>query len=106
MLSLPACSSRTRSSGTSSSSAASIASAVCTPWPISLRGIASTTMPSAAILIQPLSATPPSWARISRPVPSRERWGSTPQPTSNAVPPAAVPSSQVLRFTPSSPLRA
>ncbi len=37
-----------------------MASAVCTPWPISLWFIASSTPPSAAILIQPFRPTSPS----------------------------------------------
>ena len=98
MLLGPACSKRTRSSGTSSSSATNMASAVCTPWPISLRGMASTTEPSAAILIQPFKATSPSVLSMSSGEPMRERAGITPQPTTSApVAPSAL-KIQVRRF--------
>ena len=94
---------RTADSGTSSSSAASIGSAVWTPCPISLRGIASTTEPSDAILIQPLRATSPSLGSISLAEPIRERWGMTPQPTSSAPAAPAALINSVRRFTLSPP---
>ena len=65
---------------------------------ISLRGMAKIMPPSAAILIQPLSATSPSVGSINAPLPKRERAGSTPQPTTKApVAPRAL-SNQVRRF--------
>ncbi len=89
---------RTDASGTSSSSAASMGKAVCTPCPISLRGIARTTEPSEAILIQPLSATAPSSGNISAPAPSRDRWGMTPHPTTSAPAAPAALNSQARRL--------
>ena len=73
-------------------------SAVCTPWPISLRGIASTTLPSAAILIQPLSATSPVLGQHQPASPGASARGSTPQPTTSAPAAPAALSSQVRRF--------
>ena len=84
MASGPACSKRTLSKGMSSSSAASMASAVCTPWPISLRGIASATEPSSPILIQPFSPTWPCVGNMLSALPRRLRGGAMPQPTSSA----------------------
>jgi hypothetical protein len=97
---------RTADSGTSSSSAANCGNAVCTPCPISLRGIASTTPPSGRILIQPLSAKSPSPGAIRLARPRRDRCGSAAQPTSSAPMPAVAPSSQVRRFTRASRPRA
>lgn len=92
-----------------------MASAVCTPWPISLRGMASTTEPSAAILIQPLSTTPvnsgapaPALACQGRAaLPSRERASSTLQPMTSAPAAPAALNNQVLLFMrwPSRPSR-
>ncbi len=82
----------TRASGISSSSAASIDSAVWMPCPISTRGMASTTSPCGVILIQPLSATSPACAGKSVASPRRLRGGSTPQPTTSAPPRPSAPS--------------
>ncbi|MNN67584.1 hypothetical protein D3C81_1832260 [compost metagenome] len=60
ILSFGACISLTLASGTSSSSATSIGKAVCTPCPISLRGMARVTVPSVPMASQPLRATAPS----------------------------------------------
>ena len=51
---------RTRDQSASSSSASSMHSEVTTPWPISLLAITTVTVPSRAILTQPLKAISPS----------------------------------------------
>ena len=58
-----ACSIATRSRSTSSSSAVILASAVRTPWPISLRPTTSTTRPSASIRSQELGRKGPAAGR-------------------------------------------
>ena len=60
--------------------------------------MASTTLPSWAILIQPFSATSPWVGNMVSGLPRRERGGITPQPTTKApVAPRAL-SIQVRRF--------
>src|SRR4249919_296192 len=76
-----------------------MASAVCTPWPISLWFIASSTPPSPEILIQPFRPTSPSTTGSVATPPRRGRGGITPQPTSS-TPATPVPvSRKARRFT-------
>jgi hypothetical protein len=96
---------RTRASGTSSSSATSMASAVCVPWPISLRFIASITVPSAPILIQPFRLTSPASTGNASTAPRRSRGGSTPQPTTSAPAAPRPLTSRARRFMPARPRR-
>ena len=101
-VSCPGAMSSMRASGRSNSSATSSAKAVCTPWPISLRGMANCTPPSRRTRIQPFSATAcvgeESLEASSSGAPKRLRGGRQAQPTTKA-PAAPTPlNNQVRRF--------
>ena len=84
-------STRTRDQSASSSSASTMAKAVCTPWPISLLGMTTTTVSSLPSLSQPLKATCPGCTGSGWLVVSRCRAGNRPQPIPSAPVAARVP---------------
>src|SRR6266508_3685515 len=88
---MPPCSLCTFSKSTSSSSAISIASALCAPWPISTWPQKKVTLPSAPILSKELSLVGTEAASVRRAVPGRQKLMIKPPPA------AALALRKVLR---------
>ena len=75
---------RTLAQSASNSSASTMASPVWVPWPISLFGITTSTLPSLPTFTQPFSAACPAAVGSGRAVFNRWRGGSMLQPTVSA----------------------